>query len=240
MKKIFIVANWKLNPIAEKKAGVLFSTIQESVREEIEDLGEAEVVICPPFLYLPVLKKEQKREPEEQRIELGSQDCFWEDKGAFTGEVSPLMLRDMGCKYVIVGHSERRKFFSENDEMVNKKIKAALKHGLRPIVCIDKLDQAEAALQGIDEEQKKKVIVAYELLWAIGSGKPCSYEQAREFNLSLKEVIGSDHPTLYGGSVNAENAVGFISESQFQGLLIGGASLRPDEFFEIIRSVRER
>ena len=240
MKNIFVVANWKLNPIAEKKARVLFSNIQDSVREHIEDLGDVEVVICPPFPYLSALREEQKTDKEEQQIEIGAQDCFWEEKGAFTGEVSSLMLWDMGCKYVILGHSERRKYFSETDKIVQKKIKASFACGLRPIVCIDNLDQVKAATKGLEEEQKRKIIIAYEPLWAIGSGKPCSYEQAKEFNLSLKDILGKDHPTLYGGSVNAENALGFISDSQFQGLLIGGASLRPKEFFEIIKTIWER
>jgi len=218
MKKILVVANWKMNPQNLAEAKKLFSSVVKGVR----GIKKAEIVICPPFVYLPILTLIEKT--SRTSLKLGAQDCFWKEKGAFTGEVSPMMLKDLGYQYVIVGHSERRKYLKETDEMINKKIKAALKVGLKPILCIDETSQIPKNIENL--------IIAYEPLFAIGTGKPCSLEQAKKIRSKIKHSI-----VLYGGSVNSKNAVNYIKQAGFQGLLIGSASLRTKEFIKIVRSV---
>ncbi len=226
MKEIYIVGNWKCNPAEPKKALKIFGALSSKIKKI--KLGKVKVVVCPPFVYLGRFNGEASK-----KIEMGAQNCFWEKEGAFTGEISPYMLKGLGCSYVIVGHSERRKYFTEKGEIIRKKINLALISGLRPILCIDNISQIKPALSGLSQREKKKVIVAYEPIWAIGTGKTPTYGQAAKFNASMKKVLGDDHPTLYGGSVNAENAAGFIKISGFHGLLIGGASLKPQEFIKI-------
>jgi len=202
MKKPLIVANWKMNP----------STLQEAKR--LFGLTKRGAVICPPFVYLSALRSN------------GAQDCFWEEKGAYTGETSPAMLKNLGVKYVIVGHSEKRKYFKETDRMVEKKLKAVLKAGLRPILCIDKVSQ-------IPKKTKKGFVVAYEPLFAIGTGKACSPEKAKKMRIAIKKKVRL--PVLYGGSVNSQNAGDYVKKAGFDGLLIGGASLKAKEFIDIIK-----
>lgn len=203
--KPLIVANWKCNPKTLEEAKVLYN--------KVKGTG---AVICPPYAYLSVLGASC------------AQDVFWEEGGAYTGEVSPAMLKDMDIKYVIVGHSERRKHFKETDELVEKKMKAALAQGLKPILCIDKLSQ-------IPKNLDAKVIIAYEPLFAIGTGKACSPAKAEQMRLAIKKVAGNNQ-ILYGGSVNAQNARNYIVQAGFQGLLIGGASLKPEEFIDIVKN----
>jgi len=200
--KPLIVANWKMNPATLEEAKLLFN--------RVKDTG---AIICPPFVYLSALKAN------------GAQDCFWEGGGAYTGEISPSMLKNMGVEYVIVGHSERRKYFKETNEMIEKKLQAALGAGLKPILCIDKISQLPADLD-------KEVIVAYEPLFAIGTGKACSPEKAKKMRDSIKHTT-----VLYGGSVNSQNAKDYIYQAGFQGLLVGGASLNPKEFIDIVKNV---
>jgi len=214
MKKPIIVANWKMNPATLAEAKKLFCLVGQGIK----NVKKTEVVVCPPFVFIPFLKAN------------GAQDCFWEEKGAFTGEISPKQLKNLGVKYVILGHSERRKYLKESDEMVNKKIKAILSSGLRPILCIANLAQLKKSLKGISE----KVIVAYEPVFAIGTRKPCSINQAKKMRDRIKYPM-----VLYGGSVNSENAADYIFEAGFQGLLIGGVSLNPQEFLRTIREVDE-
>ena len=213
-----IVANWKCNPITLAKAKLLFN----SVKKGIKNVKNVEVVICPPFIYIPYLLK-----PKTYHLnpKFGAQDCFWEEKGAYTGEVSPKMLKDLGVEYVIIGHSERRAL-GETNEMINKKIRAALKSGLKPILCIDKISQ-------IKKDLKTEIIIAYEPLFAIGTGKPCRPEKAKKIRASLIRF----KTVLYGGSVNSENAKDYIEKAGFQGLLVGGASLNPKEFIQIVKNV---
>ena len=210
--KPFIVANWKCNPASLKGAKLLF----DSVARGIKNVRKVEVVICPPFIYL-------------SNIQLGGQDCFWEEKGAYTGEISPSMLKDLGVEYVIIGHSERRKYLKETDEMVNKKIEAALKQGLKPILCIDKISQLKKDLEG--------VIIAYEPLFAIGTGKPCSIGKAKKMRILIKKNLKRGAPILYGGSVNSQNAQDYIKKAGFQGLLVGSASLNSKEFLSIVKGI---
>ena len=203
--KSLIIANWKMNPQTLEEAKALFNAVKNT-----------KAIICPPFVYLSDLRAS------------GAQDCFYEEKGAYTGEVSPLMLKNVGIKYVIIGHSERRKYFRETNEIIEKKLKAALKMGLKPILCIDKTSQ-------ISPDIKRNLIIAYEPLFAIGTGKACSLERAKKMRLAIRKVVGSKTLILYGGSVNSQNARGYLSQAGFQGLLVGGASLKSKEFIDIIK-----
>ncbi len=218
--KNLIVANWKMNPVKLIEAEKLLGDIERGIGR----LKKTEVVVCPPFPYLVGLNKISKK------LILGAQDCFWQESGAFTGEVSPVMLKALGCQYVIVGHSERRKYQKESSEMINKKIKAVLAAGLKPILCVANLAQLKKELLGVNKE----VIVAYEPLFAIGTGKACSLKKAKKMRESMPVL-----QVLYGGSVVPENAVDYIIEAGFQGLLVGGASLKAREFLQIINNVDE-
>jgi len=211
-----IVANWKMNPQTLEESKRLFN----SVRNGIKGIKNTEIVICPPFIYLLNLKS------KILNLKLGAQDVFWEAKGAFTGEVSALMLRNLGVEYVIIGHSERRKYQRETNKIIEKKIKAALAVGLKPILCIDKISQ-------LPKDIKRGFSIAYEPLFAIGTGKPCSIEKAKKIRASLIRF----KRVLYGGSVNSENARDFIKKAKFQGLLVGGASLNSKEFVKLVKNV---
>lgn len=230
MRKSLIIANWKCNPTSFKKAKSLFN----SIKRGLKDVKNVKVVICPPFVYLSILTRPSLT---HQRVNLGGQSCFWEQKGAFTGEISPLMLKDLGCSYVIIGHSERRKYFSETDSIINRKVKLALKNDLSPILCIDKVSQIKKGIKGVPKREIKKIIVAYEPIWAIGTGRACGFKEAKKFNLSIKKVLGSKNYILYGGSVNSQNVKGFIKEAKFQGVLVGGASLKAKEFVKMVKAV---
>lgn len=238
--KLLIVANWKMNPQTLAEARKIFN----SVKRGIKNIKGVEVVFCPPFPYLSFIKS-------------GAQNMFYEEKGAYTGEISPLMLKDLGIKYVILGHSERRKYFGETDQMINKKIKAAIKAGLRPIFCIgESLEERERTettriiesqikegLQKITRKEMRKMIIAYEPVWAIGTGIACDVREAQTMSLFIRKIIAQLYgrivarnlPILYGGSVTSENAPGYIKEAKMNGLLVGGASLNPDEFIKIIK-----
>jgi len=229
--KTLVVANWKMNPMSVKKAEELFN----SVKHGVKDIENAETVICPPFIYLPLLKG----------LTLGAQDCYWEEKGAYTGEVSVLMLKDLGCKYVIIGHSERRKIFNETNENVNKKLKVVLETKLIPIVCIGEterereMDKTEEVLekeikQCLNGVDVSKIIIAYEPIWAIGTGNPCDVEEARRMKEIIQKMVSKNIRILYGGSVKANNAEEYLKQAGFDGLLVGGASLDPKEFVKIV------
>lgn len=239
--KPLIVANWKMNPNSQKEAEEIFDGIKKGASG-----ASAEVVICPPFVYLPLLKG----------LPLGAQDAYFEEKGAFTGEISPLMLKDLGVEYVIIGHSERRKYFRETDESVNKKIKTAIGVELEQIFCIGETEQDRnsSSQEEVVERQIKQglkgvsdilgMVIAYEPVWAIGTGKACGVQDAQKMKTFIEKVIsdiyGSDVlkevRILYGGSVNSQNASGYIKEAGYNGLLVGGASLKSDEFVKIVKS----
>lgn len=248
MKNKIIIANWKMNKNlnqAEKFVKNLAKEISKS---------EYKIVICPDFTSMYSLNKYSS----EYNFEVGSQNCFWEEKGAFTGEVSALMLKNAGVKYVILGHSERRKYFSESNEIINKKIKICLENDLIPIVCVGEdinlrqlnqellfvNRQILECLEGISNENIKKIIVAYEPLWSIGTGKTISLLQAEEMVLNIRDFISKKYDkslkneikVLYGGSVNPENSKNFLSLDSLSGLLIGGASLDEQKFSKIIKN----
>ncbi len=249
MKKILIIGNWKCNPTSFSEAKNLFLSINKKIQKK----RKIEIVICPPFVYLfPLAQLNRKH-----KIILGAQDAFFEEKGAFTGEVSPKMLKDLGCKYVIVGHSEKRAQ-GEKDEIINKKIHLLLKENLTPILCIgenreerekkqtfEKIkNQIQEGLKKVAKKYLNKVIIAYEPIWAIGTNKPCPPESVLTISIFIRKTFSTlfglkktDKITiLYGGSVNANNAKKYIEEARVDGLLIGSSSLKPEEFLKIIFS----
>lgn len=248
--KPLIIANWKCNPISLVEAKRIFN----SVKKGIINVKKTEVVICSPFVYLITSNKQQATQ-----IKLGGQNCFWEEKGAYTGEVSPKMLKDLGCQYVILGHSERRKYFNETDEIINRKIKAALRVKLKPIFCIGETkterekgktqnilkSQIEKGLKKIPGNRIKNIIIVYEPIWAVGTGNPCDINEAQIMGLLIRKIIANLYNrqivrnlrVVYGGSVDSKNARDYIKESGMNGLLIGKASLNPKEFVKIIKSV---
>jgi len=235
-------------------------TLQESmdlanlVKRALFDMEEVEVVLCPPFTSL----SEVSEVITDTNIKLGAQDVYWEKEGAFTGEISAPMLKAAGCEYCIVGHSERRQFFGETNETVNKKAKALLKEGIKPIVCVgEKLeerktgktfdvikDHVENSLKGLTKEEMSSVVIAYEPVWAIGTGVNATKEQAEEAQKYirglLKKIFGQDTSDSvriqYGGSVKPDNIRELICEPDVDGALVGGASLKADLFLEIVKN----
>lgn len=251
MKKTLIIANWKCNPTTLIEAKQLFNSVKRGLRN-IKDKN-VEIVICPPFIYIAAISLNGPL-----NFKLAGQDSFWEENGAFTGEISSTMLRNMGCQYVILGHSERRKYFKETDEMINRKVKSVILARLNPIFCIGEnwderkenltqkvlRAQVEKGLKGIAKKEIKKVIIAYEPVWAIGTGKACSPEEAEKSGNFIRKIISrlynqkiaKNIKILYGGSVNSQNAAGYIFGAKLQGLLVGGASLDASEFTRIIKN----
>lgn len=242
----FVAGNWKMhNTLCEARA------LAEALVKASVDLAEAEIVIIPPFTALGEVRKVIQESP----VQLGAQNVFWEEKGAYTGEISPPMLKDIGCQYVIIGHSERRQYFGETDETVNKKIRAALKFQLIPIVCIGesleereegktirKVDhQINQGFSGLTGEDLKKLIIAYEPIWAIGTGKTATAEQAEEVHTYIRGKIGKNYGKdiascviiLYGGSVKPNNTYSLMAKDNIDGFLVGGASLEADSFIRI-------
>ncbi len=237
--KPLIIANWKCNPTTLKEAKQLFN----SVKRGIKNIRNMEVVICPPFVWLPVLRLQDS----SSVIRFGGQNCFWEEKGAFTGEVSPKMLKYLGAEYVIIGHSERRGWQNETDEMINKKIKAAISAKLKPILCFGETEKErkEGKTFWVLKNQLKNalgiqpchsVILAYEPVWAIGTGISCLPKDAKRVLAFLRKKLKRNR-ILYGGSVNSQNAKDYIEKAAFNGLLVGGASLNPKEFIQIVKNV---
>ncbi len=253
MRIPLVAGNWKMNKtVAEAR------DLVNIMRAPLHEVAGVEKVLCPPFLSLMAVASML----EGTDIGLGAQNLHWEEKGAFTGEVAPNMIKEL-CNYVIIGHSERRAYFGETDETVNRKVAAAIKAGLTPIVCVgETLDQYEsgltaevvrrqikAGLAGIDAANAAKLIVAYEPVWAIGTGKASSGENAnfvhqKVIRPSLSELFGADGADairiLYGGSVTASNVSEFFAYPDIDGALVGGASLKPDEFVAITKAVSGR
>ena len=241
--KNLIVANWKMNPTSQKEAKVLFEGIKKKVKTK-----NAEVVVCPPFVFLPLLKG----------LIIGAQNVYFEEKGAFTGEISASILKDLKIEYVIIGHSERRKYFLETDGIVNKKIKKALSFNLKPIFCVGETAeerdvgkktevlerQLKEGLKNVTKEEMKKIAVAYEPVWAIGTGNNCSVDETMSSVLFIKKIISKlynreiadNTRILYGGSVKSDNSGSYIKNAGANGLLVGGASLNAEEFGKIVKS----
>jgi triosephosphate isomerase len=249
MRKKIIAGNWKMNMNLHQS--------QKLVSELINGLGKndkAEVIVCPPFTSLSEVSNLLKG----TQIKLGAQNMYYEESGAYTGEISADMLKSVGCEYVILGHSERRVIFNESDELINKKILAALSKGLKPIFCVGELleqresgntmqvvsRQVEKGLEGVTPAQMKNIIIAYEPVWAIGTGKTATPEQAQEVHFFIRELVAKKFSTTvaenliiqYGGSVKPDNSGELLSQKDIDGALVGGACLKADSFLGIIAS----
>jgi triosephosphate isomerase (TIM) len=239
-----IAGNWKMHKtLAEAR------DLARAIVQGVNPQTRAEVVLAPPYTALAAVAAELAGSP----VLLAAQDTFWEEKGAFTGAIAPGMLADVGCTYVIVGHSERRQFFGDTDDTVNRKVKAVLAAGLRPMVCVgETLPEREAGrtlavvetqvrqgLAGFPASEWERLVIAYEPVWAIGTGKTATPEQAQEVHRLIRnllpEVAGTDAiRILYGGSVTPDNAATLLSEPDINGALVGGASLKAELFLPII------
>jgi len=249
MKRLpFIAGNWKMNKTVEEAIDLV-----KGLKVHLKGIEDVEVAIAPPFTALYAASQELKG----SSIHLASQNLFYEEKGAFTGEVSPVMLKECGCRYAIIGHSERRQFFGETDATVNRRIKAALKFDLKVIFCIGETleereegktfavleRQAEGGLKDLVEKEVKDMVVAYEPVWAIGTGKTATPEQAEEVHLSIRRKIERLYSRgisegiriQYGGSVTPENIKGLMERENIDGALVGGASLKVETFSRIVR-----
>ena len=245
MAKKIIIANWKMNPQTTEETlrlvkGILIQRLSKNI----------ELVIAPPFVYLDLVKKNCGKE-----IKLAAQNISWAERGAYTGEISSLMAKNLGCSYVIIGHSERRYKMGETDEMINLKLKAAFKVGLVPVLAVGEKEsnddiikvltqQIKSALEGIGVSEISRLIIVYEPVWAIGTGLADTPDHALSAALLIRKIMGNlfgsewaaDLPVLYGGSVTSENAYDFIAQSGISGALVGGASLKLQDFIKIIKA----
>lgn len=246
MRKPIIAGNWKMN-----------NTIEESIKlvEQIKSFElnkKVDAVLCVPFTDL----KDVKRAIDGTEIKLAAQNMHWEESGAYTGEISPIMLKELGVDYVVIGHSERRQYFNETDETVNKKVVSALAHDLLPIVCVgETLEERESnkekeivknqvikALKDIEASQIEKIVIAYEPIWAIGTGKTASSDQANDIIGFIRKIVGeiygeSEKQVVriqYGGSVKPDNVTELMGKSDIDGALVGGASLKAEDFAKLI------
>ena len=246
MRKKVIAGNWKMNMLPNEAIDYI-----NEFAPLVKDT-ENEVILCVPYtdLFYSLLNV------QETNIKIGAQNMHYEEKGAYTGEISPKMLKSIGVEYVIIGHSERREYYNETDETVNKKIKAAFENELKPIVCVGETleereqgktkekitTQTRLALEGLSKEQVSKTIIAYEPIWAIGTGKTATSEDAnnsiKEIREEISKIYGKDVSECviiqYGGSVKSSNAKELFTTSDIDGGLVGGASLKPDEFAKIV------
>ncbi|MBI1978376.1 MAG: triose-phosphate isomerase [Candidatus Omnitrophica bacterium] len=253
MKHPLIAGNWKM-----------FKTIPETVnliniiKAGVHKITDCDIVVCPAFTTLAAVSKEI----EDTKIELGAQNMHYETEGAFTGEISPLMLKDVRCRYVILGHSERRQHFKETDELINKKVMAALKYNLVPILCVgETLEEREArhafevvkqqfdrCLKNLKAEEVARVVIAYEPVWAIGTGKTATPEQAEQMHSYIRrllneqfgEEVGEKVYILYGGSVKPDNIAQLMAKPNVDGALVGGASIKAESFIQIVSNASSK
>ena len=248
MRKPIIAGNWKMNKLTSEAV-----ELAREVKNKAGTIADREIVLCPPFTVLSLVKEVIK----DSSIKLGAQNMHWEVRGAYTGEVSPTMLKDIGCNYVILGHSERRQYFGETNETVNKKVRIAFSTGLIPIVCVGETlpqrekgetltvieKQVKTGLSGLTREESKGLVVAYEPVWAIGTGKTATPEEAEEVQRFIRELLGQmfgeenaqEIRILYGGSINPDNISALMSCEDVDGGLVGGASLNVESFVKVIR-----
>ncbi|HWB07889.1 MAG TPA: triose-phosphate isomerase [Pirellulales bacterium] len=251
MRRFFIAGNWKMNLNRQQAV-----ELAKGVAAGAQKFPQVELAVCPPAVYLEAVGQVLAG----SEVGLGAQNMYHEASGAFTGEISAAMLVDVGCRYVILGHSERRHLLGETDEQINRKVLAALSAGLTPIVCVGELlrereagetgevirRQFEGSLAGIAADQMKKIVIAYEPVWAIGTGKVATPEQAQEVHLDLRKLIATRYNAdlaqtvriQYGGSVKPSNAGELLSQADIDGALVGGASLKADDFLGIVAGAR--
>lgn len=250
MRKPFVAGNWKMN--TDSHSSVDLAKAVASGSSELAS-NSVSVAVIPPFVYLQSVVQAVGA----QHVAVGAQDVYFEEKGAFTGEISPAMLKDIGCTYVLCGHSERRHVIGETDELVNKKMLAALAGGLLPILCVGELleqrdagqteavvaQQVKGGLAGLSGEKLSAVTIAYEPVWAIGTGRTATPQQAQDVHAFIRsllaeiydEKVSQEMRILYGGSVKGDNAKELIGQEDVDGALVGGASLKADEFLKIIQ-----
>ena len=248
MRKPIIAGNWKLNKTATEAEALI-----NALKTALVDSVNVDIVVCPTFTSIARVSELLKG----SNIKLGAQNVYWQDSGAFTGEVSAPMLKDLGCEYVIVGHSERRQYFGETNETVNKRIKAVLAQELTVIMCIGELlqereagktfevikDHISGGLVGISKDEMKKIIIAYEPVWAIGTGVTATPDQAQEAHKYIRSLIAEMYDDQvaqsvriqYGGSVKPDNVKELMSKEDLDGALVGGASLKADSFSKIVK-----
>lgn len=253
MRKPFIGGNWKMNTDSKSAVELAKGVVQKCGTM----LDEVEICVCPPFVYLAAVKNALG----SSNIGLGAQDVYFEPKGAFTGEISCQMLKDIGCKDVIIGHSERRHVLGETDELINKKLLAAIEAGLLPIFCVGELleerkagktaqvvkEQIQKGMARVTIEKAKAVTIAYEPVWAIGTGINATPQQAQEVHLMIRQLVATLYNEdfaeqmriQYGGSVKPDNASQIIAQADVDGFLVGGASLKADEFAAIVKAAAE-
>jgi triosephosphate isomerase (TIM) len=250
MRKSFIAGNWKMNTDVHSSV-----KLAEGVVSGCKDVvGKVDVAVCPPFVYLQLVGKAL----QSSNIALGSQDIYFEQKGAFTGEISAAMLKDVGCAYALCGHSERRHVIGETDELINKKVHAAILGGLLPILCVGELLEERKAnktvevvtrhmkkgLAGLTPEKISAVTIAYEPVWAIGTGLTATPQQAQEVHAMIRKLVAEMYDRKiadairiqYGGSVKPDNAGELMSQEDVDGLLVGGASLKAEDFVAIVKA----
>lgn len=249
-RKPMMAGNWKMHKNAAEAVDLV-----RAIGNDLDGSTAVEVVVCPPFTALKSVGV--TLEYDKYEIKLGAQNVFWEDEGAYTGEISPLMLKQLDVEYVIVGHSERRQFFGETNDTVNKRLHAALGHGLKPILCVgENLEERESGrttdvvaaqikggLAGIDGDFSESLVIAYEPIWAIGTGRVAEPEDANEVIRHIREVVGSLNGAetaqkvriLYGGSVKPGNVSRLMEEPEIDGALVGGASLSAEDFVSLIK-----
>jgi triosephosphate isomerase len=242
-----MAGNWKMNKTVAEAVSVV-----KALKSSIADVTDVEVLICPTFTALYAVNNEVKG----SNINIGAQNLFWEPKGAFTGEISPTMVKDTGCSYVLIGHSERRQYFNETDETVNKKTKAALVAGLIPVICIGETlkereqnitfkvieKQIKEGLAGLTPQQAETIVIAYEPVWAIGTDKTATPDQAQEVHVFTRKVYSQMYGDasqkvriLYGGSVNPTNVSDLMKQPDIDGGLVGGASLEAESFTKLVK-----
>ena len=251
-RKTIIAGNWKMNKTASET-----KKFAEELKAIMPRAKWCDVVVCVPFVNIPAALKAFK----DMRVAIGAENLYFEPNGAYTGEVSAEMLKDLGVKYVIIGHSERRQYFGETDITVNKKVQAALSAGLHPIICVgESLEQREMgvteelisyqvkmALSGLNESQVRRVVIAYEPIWAIGTGKTATAEQAGAVCSHIRAIIRKEYGARvaravtiqYGGSMNAKNAAELLAQPDIDGGLIGGAALKPEDFTVIVNAANQ-
>ena len=252
MRLPIVAGNWKMNKTVDESI-----ELANSIKRGVFDVSGAEIVLCPPFTSLSDVSEMIL----DSNIALGAQNCYWLSEGAYTGEVAPRMLKNAGCTYVIIGHSERRALFNETNETVNKKVRAVLEEGLKPIMCVgERLEEREAnktfdvvgdhvagGLKDVKKTDLEKIVIAYEPVWAIGTGKNATPHQAEEVHSFIRDTLAKMYDKKiseivriqYGGSVKPSNVEGIMNEKDVDGSLVGGASLKAESFIEIVKKSAE-
>lgn len=251
-KKPFIAGNWKMYKTVREAVNLV-----QTIKAGLHKAYHADVVVCPPFTALSAVSKIL----EDSSVELGAQNMHFEAEGAFTGDISPLMLKDLNCRYVILGHSERRQYFKEDDNLIAAKVKTAIKYSLVPILCVGETleerearrfhevvkTQFDAALNSVTGDDASKMVIAYEPVWAIGTGRTATPEQAEQMHSYIRRLLNEKYgeetaakvPILYGGSVKPDNIASLIEKQNVDGALVGGASLKAETFTQIVINAAE-